>query len=698
MDLWKRRNGIFSETEVQMYAWQIVEACHYLHSHNIIHRDLKLANIFLDENNNVKLGDFGLAARLTDPNERKRTLCGTPNYLAPEILKSNQTNNGHSFQVDIWSIGVIIYTLLFRKPPFETSSLKDTYRLINSCTFRFPDFQDTPAVSPAAKDLLTLIFRDESLRPSWEQIRKHPFFTQSPIPTALPNLSRSQPFPFKHFSLLSYAEQTMVLQNIPFQRLQWTPFPFFEEAPQPNAANNVPPPGKEQKPEQPQQQQPQQQKIQVPIQPQPLQLTTSQQQTQLPTGFASNTDKTALNRPRPLAGVELSRQTSTQLNLPTQTTTNPIRTQSSSRFNQQQSFQPNLPTAAPLTTKHALSAPQHTGLSRSNTHQPQQQLLQSHPQQRSNQIVSALAPQHSTPHTMSDHAPSSQAFAAGLSTPNREHDGSIPQQLLNQDENYTDVWVNLWVDYSTRYGLGYILSNGSCGVCFNDASAMILHADNVNGQYITPNQNNPGQYSILHYVLDNHPPELNKKAQLLKHFLNFLITYDKRATMGDEAQNQEELTTLYPGCEDYLEKTTPFDLQTATTVPLPHVKSFRVQQENEVIALRLSNRTTQLLFTADHSELIVDSFRNVMIFTDKTRQRWLTSITNWKTNVTNPDFYSRIKYVTDNLPRVLALPSNSQSSSPQQTEDLPQLPQPQVQFSHYNHRAIVGVGNGQYNF
>ena len=67
----------------------------------------------------VKIGDFGLATTV-DEGERKRTLCGTPNYIAPEVLEKR----GHSFEVDIWAIGCILYTLLFGKPPFETESLK----------------------------------------------------------------------------------------------------------------------------------------------------------------------------------------------------------------------------------------------------------------------------------------------------------------------------------------------------------------------------------------------------------------------------------------------------------------------------------------------------------------------------------------------------------------------------------------------
>ena len=65
----------------------------------------------------IKLGDFGFATKLEFEGEKKRTICGTPNYIAPDILDGK---TGHSYEVDVWSLGVIIYTLLIGKPPYET--------------------------------------------------------------------------------------------------------------------------------------------------------------------------------------------------------------------------------------------------------------------------------------------------------------------------------------------------------------------------------------------------------------------------------------------------------------------------------------------------------------------------------------------------------------------------------------------------
>ena len=93
----------------------------------------------------IKIGDFGLATKENFEGERKRTLCGTPNYIAPEVL----TKKGHSYEVDVWSIGCIMYTLLVGKPPFETQTLKDTYKRIRANEYHVPS-----KVGPLAKQLI----------------------------------------------------------------------------------------------------------------------------------------------------------------------------------------------------------------------------------------------------------------------------------------------------------------------------------------------------------------------------------------------------------------------------------------------------------------------------------------------------------------------------------------------------------------
>lgn len=86
-DLIKRRKKLH-EVEARYYIYQLVKAIEYVHSKKVIHRDLKLGNLFLTDQMSLKVGDFGLAAQVFYQGERKRTVCGTPNYLAPEVLES----------------------------------------------------------------------------------------------------------------------------------------------------------------------------------------------------------------------------------------------------------------------------------------------------------------------------------------------------------------------------------------------------------------------------------------------------------------------------------------------------------------------------------------------------------------------------------------------------------------------------------
>ena len=88
--------------------YDLIIGVKYLHHHRVLHRDLKLGNLFLDDNMKLKIGDFGLAAQLEHDGEKKKTICGTPNYIAPEILDGK---TGHSYEVDIWSLGVTFWEL-----------------------------------------------------------------------------------------------------------------------------------------------------------------------------------------------------------------------------------------------------------------------------------------------------------------------------------------------------------------------------------------------------------------------------------------------------------------------------------------------------------------------------------------------------------------------------------------------------------
>ncbi|XP_071799715.1 serine/threonine-protein kinase PLK1-like [Asterias amurensis] len=167
----------FTEPEVRYFMKQIIEGVRYLHSHCVLHRDLKLGNMFLTDDMGVKIGDFGLAAKLEFQGDRKRTMCGTPNYIAPEVLGKI----GHSFEADVWALGCILFTMLVGKPPFETSSLKETYSRIKHNKYILPD-----TLSLGAKSIITaLLSSDPDERPPLEAIIDHEFFTEGYIPETL---------------------------------------------------------------------------------------------------------------------------------------------------------------------------------------------------------------------------------------------------------------------------------------------------------------------------------------------------------------------------------------------------------------------------------------------------------------------------------------------------------------------------------
>lgn len=105
---------------------QLIEGIEYIHSNNIVHRDIKLDNILIDINSNIKICDFGVS-KVVDDKNLIYDKCGTPSYIAPEILN----NNGYEpFPVDIWSAGVVLYTMLTGTLPFKANNIKDLHKLI----------------------------------------------------------------------------------------------------------------------------------------------------------------------------------------------------------------------------------------------------------------------------------------------------------------------------------------------------------------------------------------------------------------------------------------------------------------------------------------------------------------------------------------------------------------------------------------
>lgn len=128
-----RKYRTFDEEKVRFYGAQIALGLDYLHKKGIVYRDLKPENILMEETGYLRLADFGMAKELKE-GEKAMSFCGTPEYLAPEII----TGEGHNQSADWWSFGILLYEMLCGLPPFYAENLERMYDLIKGGALRFP--------------------------------------------------------------------------------------------------------------------------------------------------------------------------------------------------------------------------------------------------------------------------------------------------------------------------------------------------------------------------------------------------------------------------------------------------------------------------------------------------------------------------------------------------------------------------------
>jgi len=168
-----RRARKFSDEQAKFYASHIAGAFAHIHSKNIVHRDLKPENILLMKNGYSKLTDFGFA-KIIEPGTRTYTLCGTPEYIAPEVL----LNKGHGKPVDWWTLGILIYEMIVGQPPFCDEDPMGIYQKILAGKIYFPKYFDKNAKA-LVKKLLTadLSKRYGNLKDGSDDILKHKWFS-----------------------------------------------------------------------------------------------------------------------------------------------------------------------------------------------------------------------------------------------------------------------------------------------------------------------------------------------------------------------------------------------------------------------------------------------------------------------------------------------------------------------------------------
>ncbi|KAK3918779.1 Aurora kinase A-A [Frankliniella fusca] len=161
----------FDELRTAAYVQQLADALLYCHSKKVIHRDIKPENLLLGAKGELKIADFGWSVHA--PSSRRDTLCGTLDYLPPEMVQGRP----HDHKVDLWSLGVLCYEFLVGKPPFEAETYEETYARISRAQYSFPDH-----VSQSARDLITKLLQlNPNNRLPLEGVLCHPWIKESEV-------------------------------------------------------------------------------------------------------------------------------------------------------------------------------------------------------------------------------------------------------------------------------------------------------------------------------------------------------------------------------------------------------------------------------------------------------------------------------------------------------------------------------------
>lgn len=163
------KKGRLTPKEARRFFRQIISALDFCHSHNICHRDLKPENLLLDEKNNIRVADFGMAS-LQVEGSMLETSCGSPHYACPEVIRGEKYDGR---KADVWSCGVILYALLVGALPFDDDNLRNLLEKVKKGVFHIPHF-----VPPDCQNLLRgMIEVDPEKRLTLEEIHRHPWVT-----------------------------------------------------------------------------------------------------------------------------------------------------------------------------------------------------------------------------------------------------------------------------------------------------------------------------------------------------------------------------------------------------------------------------------------------------------------------------------------------------------------------------------------
>lgn len=186
-ELYKRlqQRGRFSEIRAAWYMNQAVDAIQYIHNLGVLHRDIKPENILLGHKDVLKIADFGWSVISGGQNhsgqlETRKTLCGTLDYLAPEMIRGDR----HDYRCDVWTLGVLMYEFIVGCAPFEAPAQSETHRKIKTETPNFPTLMsgngDRCEVSTLAQDLICGMLQKEARdRISLRDVQLHPWMRRT---------------------------------------------------------------------------------------------------------------------------------------------------------------------------------------------------------------------------------------------------------------------------------------------------------------------------------------------------------------------------------------------------------------------------------------------------------------------------------------------------------------------------------------
>ncbi|KAL7489666.1 hypothetical protein ACHAW6_015362 [Cyclotella cf. meneghiniana] len=597
-----KRRKCLTEEETRFFMLQIIDAVSFMHEANVIHRDLKLGNLFLNKHLNIKVGDFGLATRLDSSDEKRKTICGTPNYIAPEVINGDKEKRGHSFEVDTWSMGVICFTMIVGKPPYESTDVKSTYRRILANEYSFPEGK----VSYHARELISSMLQtDPKMRPTLDALRSHPFFSER-IPNALPHsCTVSQPiWNVDEFGELHAVKPTSALDIENVSKISST---------KQNATKGKPLEAKE---------------------------------STVPSKNSSNSTPSIAAQPSTTPKFNIFNDVVDEIEecKPSGTLSSQIVSikcdSADKRSDSARSSQVSSPVdrlADKMSTfgfDEVRTTPQIAAAESPCTTDSK------HTQEKDTHFSSATPKgQHTSPDDLSELEGMYNRLTECLNNYERVQNGGAKVDLpypIDSEMWGATKWVTRYVDYTSKYGLGFLLNDGSSGVYFNDSTKAVLSTDDDKFIYIERKKGIDGSTEpISSYTLADYPIDsLKKKVTLLQHFRSYLLEQQKRAEENGEIEqlaNFEESLTTDDSALVYMKK----------WIRTKHAMLFR-----------LSNGTVQVLFY-DLTEVLISSEGKLITFVDKEKNRFVHTIADVANKQQN-DVQRRLKYAKEILSQLIS--------------------------------------------